>query len=81
MGFLMQYLIMCFESCLYLLKMTRMCLLYSGFLFSREFVSHFIDFPKPLIAVVNGPAVGICVTLLGLCDIVYASDRVSMLHS
>ncbi|NXW92292.1 ECI2 isomerase, partial [Alopecoenas beccarii] len=46
-----------------------------GAVLLREFVSHFIDFPKPLIAVVNGPAVGICVTLLGLFDIVYASDR------
>ncbi|XP_075128280.1 enoyl-CoA delta isomerase 2 [Leptodactylus fuscus] len=41
----------------------------------EAFVSKFIDFPKPLIAVVNGPAVGISVTILGLFDIVYATDR------
>ncbi|KAG8571629.1 hypothetical protein GDO81_011724 [Engystomops pustulosus] len=41
----------------------------------EAFVSKFIDFPKPLIAVINGPAVGISVTILGLFDIVYATDR------
>ncbi|KAH9490097.1 Enoyl-CoA delta isomerase 2, mitochondrial [Bulinus truncatus] len=40
-----------------------------------DFVNAFIEFPKPLIAIVNGPAVGISVTTLGLCDVVYATDK------
>ena len=40
-----------------------------------EFVTIFTDFPKPIVAAVNGPAVGISVTLLGLLDMVYASDK------
>ena len=45
----------------------------------RSYVRAYIDFPKPLIAVINGPAVGVSVTLLGLFDIVYATERVRRL--
>ncbi|KAK6490621.1 enoyl-CoA delta isomerase 2 [Huso huso] len=41
----------------------------------KNFVNAFIDYPKPLISLVNGPAVGISVTVLGLFDVVYATDR------
>ncbi|KAJ8277026.1 hypothetical protein GJAV_G00070630 [Gymnothorax javanicus] len=41
----------------------------------RGFVKAFIDFPKPLIGVINGPAVGVSVTVLGLFDVVYATER------
>ncbi|XP_017259717.1 enoyl-CoA delta isomerase 2, mitochondrial [Kryptolebias marmoratus] len=43
----------------------------------RKYVRAYIDFPKPLVAVVNGPAVGVSVTVLGLFDLVYATDRAS----
>ncbi|XP_074549524.1 enoyl-CoA delta isomerase 2 [Halichoeres trimaculatus] len=41
----------------------------------RKYVQAYINFPKPLIAVVNGPAVGIGTTVLGLFDLVFATDR------
>lgn len=46
-----------------------------GTLVVENIVKTLIDYPKPVIALVNGPAVGIAVTLLGLCDAVYCSDR------
>ncbi|XP_070575756.1 enoyl-CoA delta isomerase 2-like isoform X2 [Ptychodera flava] len=41
----------------------------------ERFVASFIDFPKPLIAAVNGPALGVSVSTLALCDVVYCSDK------
>lgn len=38
-------------------------------------VNAFIKFPKLLVAVVNGPAIGIGGTVIALCDIIYASEQ------
>lgn len=40
-----------------------------------RFLQSIADFPKPLIAAVCGPAVGVGVTMLLHCDLVYAGDN------
>jgi peroxisomal 3,2-trans-enoyl-CoA isomerase len=41
----------------------------------ERLVNAFIHFPKPLIAAVNGPAYGIAVTTLLLCDLVFTNEK------
>eukprot|EP00753_Platysulcus_tardus_P016535 PLAT5808.1.p1 GENE.PLAT5808.1~~PLAT5808.1.p1 ORF type:complete len:227 (+),score=113.29 PLAT5808.1:431-1111(+) len=41
----------------------------------RRFVGSFIDSRKPIVAGINGPAVGIGVTMTALCDVSYASHH------
>ncbi|XP_021944602.1 enoyl-CoA delta isomerase 2 [Folsomia candida] len=43
--------------------------------FLQKYVAAYIDLKKPLIALINGPAVGIAVTVLGLCDAVFSTDK------
>ncbi len=39
----------------------------------------FIDFPKPILIAVNGPAIGACVTSATLCDAVIAAEQATFL--
>lgn len=41
----------------------------------EKFVLSFIDCKKPIVVAVNGPAIGIAVTTLGLCDAVFATSE------
>ena len=45
------------------------------FIVCRAFVKLLISFPKPIVALVNGAAVGFGAAFLPLCDLVYASDK------
>eukprot|EP00062_Callorhinchus_milii_P005104 gi/632944239/ref/XP_007887401.1/ PREDICTED: chromodomain Y-like protein 2 [Callorhinchus milii] len=41
----------------------------------RDFVNAFIQFKKPIVVAVNGPAMGLGASILPLCDIVWASEK------
>lgn len=43
----------------------------------HTFACSFIDFPKPLVGVINGPAVGIAATTAALMDVLVAADTAS----
>lgn len=42
----------------------------------EKFVNAFITHEKPLVALINGPAIGLSVTILALFDLVIASNKV-----
>lgn len=46
----------------------------------RDMVQAFIRFPKLLVAVVNGPSIGIAATIIPLCDVAYAAESVNRTH-
>jgi len=48
-------------------------------LLGRSFIEAITKFPKPIIAAVNGPAIGFGVTALPLTDVVYAADNSTFL--
>ncbi|XP_004572498.1 chromodomain Y-like protein isoform X1 [Maylandia zebra] len=41
----------------------------------RTFINTFIQFRKPIVAAVNGPAVGLGAAILPLCDVVWANEK------
>lgn len=45
------------------------------FFYFRDFVKAFIQFKKPIVVAINGPALGLGASILPLCDIVWASEK------
>lgn len=50
----------------------------AGAVILEKFVDAFLTYPKPIVAAVQGPAVGIAVTVLALCDLVYVSETTTL---
>lgn len=57
------------------IKVTKPEDMFTGLILVENMISAFINYPKLLIVVVNGPSIGIGATMVSLCDVVYASDR------
>ncbi|KAG7395843.1 Enoyl-CoA delta isomerase 2, mitochondrial [Phytophthora boehmeriae] len=49
-----------------------------GAVLLENVVNTFITYPKPVVAAVQGPAVGIAVTILALCDLVYLKETATL---
>ena len=47
----------------------------NGGILLEKFVNSFISLDKPLIGLINGPAVGISVTVMAMFDLILASDK------
>ncbi|KAK2082569.1 hypothetical protein P7K49_039753 [Saguinus oedipus] len=41
----------------------------------KNFVNSFIEFKKPIVVSVNGPAIGLGASILPLCDVVWANEK------
>lgn len=54
-------------------QLTSLLTLLSALL--RTFINTFIQFRKPIVAAVNGPALGLGASILPLCDIVWANEK------
>lgn len=50
----------------------------AGAVILENFIDSFLTYPKPIVAAVQGPAVGIGATLLALCDFVYVSETTTL---